>query len=54
MNKVSNCCGALPVGETHDDLGFCSKCKEGAVFESEEDNVQPITRVKDNHNTKSV
>ena len=36
MNKVSNCCGALPVGETHDDLGFCSKCKEGAVFESEE------------------
>ena len=36
MNKVSNCCGALPVGETHDDLGFCSECKEHAVFENEE------------------
>jgi len=36
MNKVSNCCGALPVGETHDDLGFCSECKEGAIFENEE------------------
>ena len=54
MNKVSNCCGALPVGETHDDLGFCSECKEHATFESEEDNVQPITIIRDNHNTKSV
>ena len=36
MNKVSNCCGALPVGETHDDLGFCSNCREHAVFENEE------------------
>ena len=29
---VSNCCGALPMGETHDDLGFCSECKEHAEF----------------------
>ena len=32
---VSNCCGALPLTETHDDLGFCSECKEHAVFENE-------------------
>ena len=36
MDKVSNCCGALPTGETHDDLGFCSNCREHAVFEEEE------------------
>ena len=23
--KVSNCCYALPLGETYDDLGFCSE-----------------------------
>ena len=34
---VSNCCGALPMGETHDDLGFCSECKEHATFEKEEE-----------------
>ena len=34
--KVSNCCGAYPLGETHNDMGFCSKCKEHAVFEDEE------------------
>ena len=28
----SNCCGALPIGETHDNLGFCSECREHAVF----------------------
>ena len=27
---VSNCCGALPMGETHDSLGFCSECREHA------------------------
>ena len=37
MNKVSNCCGAYPTGETHDDMGFCSECREHAVFESEEE-----------------
>jgi hypothetical protein len=36
MEKLSNCCGALPSGETLEDLGFCSKCGEGAVFEEEE------------------
>ena len=29
---VSNCCGALPIGETHDNLGFCSECREHAEF----------------------
>ena len=33
---VSNCCGAPPLTETHDDLGMCSECKEHAVFEEEE------------------
>jgi|TARA_Y100000034_G_scaffold74552_1_gene89645 hypothetical protein len=35
--KVSNCCDALPLGETYDDMGFCSKCREHAIFEEEED-----------------
>ena len=30
---VSNCCGALPIGETYESLGFCSECREHAVFE---------------------
>ena len=38
MNKISNCCGAYPIGETYEDLGFCSKCREHAVFENEEEN----------------
>ena len=36
MNKVSNCCGADPLGETYEGMGFCSKCREHAVFENEE------------------
>ena len=28
----SNCCGALPIGETNDNLGFCSECREHAEF----------------------
>ena len=35
--RYSNCCRALPHGETHDDLGFCSECMEHAVFEGEEE-----------------
>ena len=36
---VSNCCGALPIGEIgHDDLGFCSECREHAEFVEEEEN----------------
>ena len=34
---VSNCCGALPIGEIYDDLGFCSECREHALFEEEEE-----------------
>ena len=34
--EVSNCCDALPCGETYEHLGFCSKCHEHAVFEDEE------------------
>ena len=30
---VSNCCGALPIGETYESLGFCSECRDHAVFE---------------------
>lgn len=30
---ISNCCGALPIGEIYAfDLGFCSNCNEGALF----------------------
>jgi len=42
MDKVSNCCGALPIGETYDDLGFCSDCRDHAVFESEEEHNDSI------------
>ena len=30
--ETSNCCGALPMGEVYDSLGFCSGCKEHAEF----------------------
>ena len=30
---VSNCCSALPIGETYESLGFCSECRDHAVFE---------------------
>ena len=33
--QVSNCCRALPYGETYEDLGFCSECMDHAVFENE-------------------
>ena len=48
MDKVSNCCGALPIGETHDDSGFCSECREHAVFEYEEDEQQEQRKDKNN------
>ena len=36
---LSNCCMALPVDEIcSDDLGYCSRCREGAVFNSEKCN----------------
>ena len=35
---VSNCCGAEALGEIcKDNLGFCSKCHDGAVFQEEEE-----------------
>ena len=45
---VSNCCSALPIGETHDNLGFCSECREHAEFkEMPEDDyfkdIQPVS-----------
>ena len=39
--KVSNCCRALPYGETYKDMGFCSECMEHAVFEGGDDEVDP-------------
>ena len=37
--KVSNCCGAPPLGEIYEDMGMCSnpECREHAVFEEEEE-----------------
>jgi len=29
---VSNCCGALPFGESYEGLGLCSICFENADF----------------------
>ena len=31
--KISNCCYAPPLTELYDDLGYCSECHKGAVFE---------------------
>jgi hypothetical protein len=31
--KLSNCCGAPPQGETSKGAGRCSRCKDGAMFE---------------------
>lgn len=39
MRKVSNCCGAYPVGNgdcDSEDLGRCSYCKENCVYVSED------------------
>ena len=30
--KISNCCSANPSGELNGDIGYCSKCGEGASF----------------------
>ena len=34
---VSNCCGAPPLTETYENMGKCRKCKDGAIFEEEEE-----------------
>ena len=31
--KISNCCYAPPLTELYDNLGYCSECHKGAVFE---------------------
>ena len=39
MRKVSNCCGAYPVGNgdcDSSDLGFCPECKEHCDYVSED------------------
>ena len=38
MEKVSDCCGALPWNyEIYDELGICSECKEHSSFYTEEE-----------------
>ena len=37
--RISNCCYAPPLTELYDDLGYCSECHKGAVFEEQEHKV---------------
>lgn len=30
--KLSECCGATPIGEVFDTIGFCSHCRDHAEF----------------------
>ena len=34
---VSECCGAIPLTETYDNMGMCSKCKDNTEFYEEEE-----------------
>lgn len=34
---LSDCCDAPPWGEVHDGMAICSRCKEHATFEREEE-----------------
>ena len=52
--KVSNCCDALPCGETHEDMGFCSNCHEHAVFEEEEDEQMKCRNISKDENEHSL
>jgi len=43
---ISNCCGAIPLGEVEEDCyghlnGVCSKCKEHASFQKDTSDEQP-------------
>jgi hypothetical protein len=42
---LSTCCGAQPLGDTHETcghhMGFCSDCRDHAEFISEEDQEEP-------------
>ena len=33
--EVSNCCGAIPLGETYAGMGMCSNCLENTDFYDE-------------------
>ena len=33
---VSECCGAIPLTETYENMGMCSRCKENTEFYEEE------------------
>ena len=35
--EVSNCCGAIPLGETYENMGICSSCLENTDFYKEDD-----------------
>ncbi len=36
MSQLSCCCGAAPIGEVFDTIGFCSDCKDHAEFENDD------------------
>ena len=40
--EASNCCGAKPVYELDENMGYCSECGRGAVFQEEQDEEQQI------------
>ena len=33
---VSECCGAIPLTDTYENMGMCSKCKDNTEFYEEE------------------
>ena len=33
---VSECCGAIPLTETYENMGRCSRCKDNTEFYDEE------------------
>ena len=35
--EASNCCGAKPIYELDENMGYCSECGRGAVFQEEEE-----------------
>ena len=37
LMEISNCCGAIPLGETYDKMGMCSRCLENTDFYNEEE-----------------
>jgi hypothetical protein len=44
--RLSNCCGARPIGEMDVNyVGRCSRCREGAIFLTEEENESEIRTI---------